>query len=65
MVKALMAKKSFLLLPLYRGLLVEEPEGLLELGPHRLWVGVLHQELGAQLERHTSNLVLTRALRMI
>ena len=33
----------------YRGLLVEEPEGLLEFSPHGLRVGVLHQELGAQL----------------
>ena len=33
----------------HRALLVEESEGLLELGPHGLGVGVLHQELGAQL----------------
>ena len=33
----------------HRALFVEESEGLLELGPHGLGVGVLHQELGAQL----------------
>lgn len=35
----------------YRALLVEQSEGLLELCPHGLGVGILHQELSAELSK--------------